>query len=111
MKEKLKNAWYKVKDFFGKIKNNSLYILIVGILIFLLIYGRKIIDHFFAIFSNTTEKLREEKEKQNQTFTATKTGSTDNTKITIRKSTTQKVANDLIAENQREIERLKAEGK
>lgn len=111
MKEKLKNIWYAVCNFFGKIKNNSVYIVIVGLLIFVLIYGRKIIDHFYAIFSNTTEKLREEKEKQNQTYTATKTSTTDNTKIVIRKSTTKKVADDLIAENQREIERLKAEGK
>lgn len=111
MKEKLKNAWYAVKTFFGKIKDNSLYIFVIGILIFALIYGRKIIDHFFAIFSNTTEKLRDEKEKQNQTYTATKTGTTDNTKVITRKPTTKKVADDLIAENQKEIERLKAEGK
>lgn len=111
MKEKLKNIWNKIKDFFAKIKNNSLYIIIAGILLFVLIYGRKIIDHFYAIFSNTTEKLRDEKEKQNQTYTATKTDTKDNTRIVIRKATTKKVADDLIAENQKEIERLKKEGR
>ena len=111
MKEKLKNVWYKIKDFFSNIKNNAVIIFVIGLLLFALVYGRKIIDHFYAIFSNTTEKLREQKEKQNQTFTATKINTEDKTIKPTRNISTKQVADNMIAENQREIERLKAEGK